>query len=272
MKFQSNNRSRAAAAARARRRAARLILCLMGFMLAVLPATQAAAQKNAAPVRKTAQATFQQYCSVCHGEKGDGKSMARRALNPAPRDFTDPKAREELSRIHMVETVLKGKRTKDNLPTAMVAWKSQLSRKEAEGVVDYIIVSFMGGKVADEKAAAEHAHHGHDHGAHAAQQASQYPYSLTGNAQRGKRVYSSQCAACHGDKGAGDGERVRALHTRPRDFRDPAYGAKLERWPLYSAVAVGKASSGMPAWANVISDQDIADVSEYVMQTLLRTR
>ena len=55
---------------------------------------------------------YHDFCSVCHGEKGDGKSMARFALNPQPRDFTAEQTRRELSRAHMIEVRNKGARTK----------------------------------------------------------------------------------------------------------------------------------------------------------------
>jgi len=35
------------------------------------------------------KALFIQNCSVCHGEKGDGKSIAAATLNPAPANFLD---------------------------------------------------------------------------------------------------------------------------------------------------------------------------------------
>jgi mono/diheme cytochrome c family protein len=35
----------------------------------------------------------------------------------------------------------------------------------------------------------------------------------------GKRIYAAQCAACHGNEGAGDGNGSLRLAVKPRDFR-----------------------------------------------------
>ena len=35
------------------------------------------------------KALFDQNCSVCHGEKGDGKGLAASSLNPPPANFLD---------------------------------------------------------------------------------------------------------------------------------------------------------------------------------------
>jgi len=57
----------------------------------------------------------------------------------------------------------------------------------------------------------------------------------------GEALYASECAACHGVKGDGDGPAAMALPQRPSDFTDAA------RW---SATAVGEKAwfvqSGIP--------------------------
>ena len=37
-----------------------------------------------------ANTLYHDYCSVCHGDKGDGNSHAKQGLVPPPRDFTTP--------------------------------------------------------------------------------------------------------------------------------------------------------------------------------------
>src|SRR5262245_32767692 len=39
---------------------------------------------------------------------------------------------------------------------------------------------------------------------------------------RGREIYMSRCAVCHGDEGRGDGPAVAALPVKPPDLRDPA--------------------------------------------------
>lgn len=211
---------------------------------------------------------YRHHCAVCHGDKGDGKTLAQYALDPAPRDFTSEKARNELSRAHMIEVLNKGALTKQGKPTAMIAWKRHLSREQIETLVDYVIVSFMDGKVVpNEQVHAEgHEHKGHDHSA-ANVKAVDYPYRLKPNASGGKAVYAANCAACHGEQGDGRGTPARQDSIRPRNFHDADFREFANGFSLFSAVSRGRGH--MPAWDKKLSNQEIADVSEYVLRTFV---
>ena len=214
---------------------------------------------------------FQNYCSVCHGEKGDGMSLARFALDPQPRDFTSEKSRKELSRAHMIETLNKGSRTKQGSPTAMVGWKCQLSPRHIEAVVDYIIVRFMEGKAArsDQVQPEGLAHQGHDHST-ANVKSADYPYGLVPNAVRGKSIYAANCASCHGSKGDGRGKPAQIGAKGPRNFRAADFREFASGFSLFSAISQG--AGHLSAWDKALQNQDIADVSEYVLQAFVKQR
>lgn len=83
-------------------------------------------------------ALYQRYCSACHGEKGDGNSLAQSALATKPRDFTAEESRLRLTREYMIAIV------RDGRPhTPMTARSTRLSQEEVEAVVDYIRRRFM---------------------------------------------------------------------------------------------------------------------------------
>ena len=83
-------------------------------------------------------------------------------------------------------------------------------------------------------------------------------------AARGAAVFSKYCALCHGAGGVGDGRAASlqkvppanlTISTRPRSYKMQIVregGATLGR------------SSSMPAWRDVLTDAEIADVVEYV--------
>lgn len=244
-------------------------IALLALLLAATPALgqQGRSRGPADPARP--DRIFHDYCSVCHGEKGDGKSLARFALDPPPADFTSPKTREKLSRAHMIETVKKGARTKENKPTAMVAWTSQLNGKQIEAVVDYVIVKFMGGKAAADEAVQEegHRHAGHDH---SAMKPVDYPYGLKPNAARGKALYVERCASCHGENGDGKGDPAAMGKGKPRDFRAPDFREFANGFSLYSAVSHG--SGHTPTWDKTMSRQHVADVSEYLLRAFVKAK
>ena len=212
---------------------------------------------------------FRHHCSACHGVKGDGKSFAAHAFDPPPRDFTSEKARNELSRAHMIEVLNKGALDKQGKPTGMIAWKEHLSRKQIETLVDYVIVKFMHGKVVpiDQVHAEGHEHMGHDHSAGNVK-AVDYPYGLKPNASRGKALYAANCEGCHGAKGDGRGDPARRGSSKPRNFHDADFREFANGFTLFSAVSRGRGH--MPAWDKTVSNQDIADVSEYVLLTFIR--
>ena len=83
-------------------------------------------------------AIYQRHCSACHGEKGDGNSLAQTTLAKKPRNFTAEESRLRLTREYMIAIV------RDGRPhTPMMARKSRLSQEEIEAVVDLIRRRFM---------------------------------------------------------------------------------------------------------------------------------
>ena len=86
----------------------------------------------------TTMRLYGKYCSVCHGEQGDGKTHARQGLNPPPLDFTAPGIRHSLTRERMIHVITNGKPG-----TAMAAWKTQLDAGQIEAISDYIRKNFM---------------------------------------------------------------------------------------------------------------------------------
>lgn len=222
---------------------------------------------------------YHNYCSVCHGDRGDGRSRARGSLVPPPKDFTAPHAREQLPRDFMVRVVRDGKPG-----TAMVGWKTQLDAREIEAVVDYIRATFMAPQASAPAGvpgvSGTSAHGGRQRDAAAkaeppaptmrADMKLPIPNGLKGDAARGKKFYDANCATCHGVKGDAQGPRAYFINPKPRNFLEPAARAQLNRHALYAAIFAGKRGTEMPAWRTVIDDQTMADVAEYVFTAFIR--
>jgi mono/diheme cytochrome c family protein len=81
---------------------------------------------------------------------------------------------------------------------------------------------------------------------------------------RGAAVFSKYCALCHGSGGAGDGRAASVQKVAPADLtvstRSLGYKLQIVR---NGGAELGRSSS-MPAWRDVLSDAEIADVVEYV--------
>ncbi|MEW6314585.1 MAG: c-type cytochrome [Pseudomonadota bacterium] len=257
------------------RRPSRLItwsrLCLVASAVASFSA-YAGDRTATVPGQVNAAKIYQNYCSVCHGDRGDGKSRAQNSLNPSPRNFTSTESAAELTRERMIYSVTNGRPG-----TAMQPWKVKLRPDEIEAVVDHIRATFMQTGPANpaaakpESAPAPQSKAAPATPAAPANMAAPFPKGLVGNADKGQQIYMSTCVSCHGPKGGGDGPRAYFIFPKPRNFTLPESKAAYNRPALFEAISKGKAGTVMPAWGKVLSDQDIANVGEFVFRTFIRS-
>jgi len=213
---------------------------------------------------------YHNYCSVCHGDRGDGNSRAKNSLVPPPRDFTKA---TNLTREYIMQVLAQGKPG-----TAMVSWKSQLTSKEIEALADYLLATFVNKPSAPAPAAAgvsgTQAHGGRERDVPAvpvpepvkADMSLPLPGGLVGDAGKGETFFMNNCATCHGKKGDGKGPRAYFINPKPRNFLDESSRSLFNRPALYAAVSMGKVGTEMPAWKYVLTDQEIANVAEFVFR------
>lgn len=224
------------------------------------------------PKLQRGKAVYVQNCAVCHGERGQGSNYPVGGSVP-PRDFASPQARLELSRERMVGSVTNGRPG-----TGMAPFSGRLSGADIEAVVDYVRTALMVPQ--SETISGVRAHGGRS--TDVAPQAKQkppvvpadmslpLPNGLKGDAAKGGKFYDANCATCHGVKGDGKGPRAYFINPKPRNFRSAESQAILNRPVIYMSTAMGKLGTEMPAWSKVLTDQEIADVSEYVFRRFIR--
>lgn len=204
---------------------------LAGPALAGQPTRPAA---SGAQAQQTPAALYHNYCSVCHGDQGDGKSRAQGSMKPPPRDFTTPQAAQELTRDRMIAAV------KGGVPgTAMVGWRTQLTDAQVASVVDYIANTFMAPSVGPD-------------------------------ASRGRQIYARVCSVCHGDRGKGSMWASANLKPPPRDFSSPEARAELTRDRMLASVAAGRPGTAMPGYASRLSVSDMNAVVDYIRGAVMR--
>ncbi len=177
---------------------------------------------------------YHNYCSVCHGDRGDGKSHAETSMSPPPKDFTLQQTARNLTRERMIQSVSKG------LPgTAMAGWGNQLSAQEIEAVVDYIREFFM-------------------------------PPVGAGDVSRGKKLYAHTCSVCHGDNGRSAKWGSNLLRSRPRDFTTAASRHELSRERMLNSVTHGVKGTPMAAFSGQLSADEISDVVDYIRSAFMQ--
>jgi mono/diheme cytochrome c family protein len=80
---------------------------------------------------------------------------------------------------------------------------------------------------------------------------------------RGKMIYQSRCLECHGAEGRGDGEKASSLSPRPGSLVSAATSAKSDR-DLLRTIQHGKPRTAMPAWKDILTEEEIGEVLQYV--------
>lgn len=211
---------------------------------------------------------YHDNCSVCHGDSGQGAIWAQSGLNPKPRNFTSDKSLEELNRKRMIFSATYGRPE-----TAMQGWGTRMRPYEIEAVVDHIRIKIMNiTQEPEEMDMSQMADSGeHDHSQHFGEDINApLPDALTGLFEVGKNLYDDNCAACHGTQGDGAGPRSKFIFPKPRNFMHPAAIAKFSRTHIFETLKTGVNGTEMPAWQNVLSVQEMADISEYLFKSFIQ--
>lgn len=180
-----------------------------------------------------ASALYHDFCSVCHGDKGDGKSHAKQGLHPPPRNFTSPQSAVELSRERIIHAIREG------IPgTAMSAWKTRLSDQQITALAQLIHSRFL------------------------------LPATVI-TATEGSQIYADYCSVCHGDSGKGAVWATSGLSPRPIDFTQKKSQELLTRERMIRSVSYGRPETAMTGWKERLSDRKIEVVVDYVIATFM---
>lgn len=199
---------------------------------------------------------FLQYCSPCHGERGDGNGTAAPFVEPRPRNLTkgpfklrttssgQPPATADVLRT--IERGIAG--------TAMPAF-SFLPEADRRKLAAYVL------RLADVL----------DEPEPTPLVAAPPPPATAESVARGKQFYADAgCASCHGDAGKGDGPSIADLKDAegrpiaPRDFTAGVYRGGGDRLDLYYRIASGMDGTPMPAYGDALSGADLYALVDYV--------
>lgn len=185
---------------------------------------------------------YHNYCSVCHGDKGNAQSRARNSFATPPRDYTSPESAIELSRKRMINSVTNGRPG-----TAMIPWRTELTAAEIEGVVDYIRTKFM---------------------------------RLDGNGKRvkpsekllssrGGVLYMKACAMCHGD--TGKRQISGRMQPPPTDFTLPNLASELTATRMIASITNGRPGTVMKAYGGEFNKDEIKAMADFIREAFMST-
>ena len=77
---------------------------------------------------------------------------------------------------------------------------------------------------------------------------------------RGQKIYETQCMACHGPQGKGDGPLSQFQRVPPANL--VTFAAKFPNANFFIQVSEGKGA--MPGWNDLLSEEQISDLSKYI--------
>lgn len=88
---------------------------------------------------KIAKINYNNHCSACHGEKGDGKGQAAEGLDVPPRDHTDTAYMKTRTDKQLLNVILHGGPA-EGFDHAMPPHNTVMTKKEASELVKYLRV------------------------------------------------------------------------------------------------------------------------------------
>ena len=88
--------------------------------------------------------------------------------------------------------------------------------------------------------------------------------SITPDPARGGSLYAQQCAACHGEHGAGDGPAGLGMEPPPANLTDPARLDQLSLYDLFNTLGQGIEGTDMPSFADQLNERERWDVASYI--------
>ena len=77
--------------------------------------------------------------------------------------------------------------------------------------------------------------------------------------------YSNTCSVCHGDRGQGALHAQQGMIPAPKNFTDPVFIRTMTRERIIAAIHNGKPGTAMIAWQSVFSDDEIAELADYII-------
>jgi len=82
------------------------------------------------------------------------------------------------------------------------------------------------------------------------------------DANAGATVFKTNCVACHGKDGHGDGPASQTLEPPPANLVDLSKVAADDF--LFWKISIGVSGTAMPAWKGVLTDQQIWQVIAFI--------
>lgn len=223
---------------------------------------------------------YENHCTQCHGDRGDGNGPAARFLYPRPRNFqlavyllvsTDSNLPTEKDLMQVITNGMPGSamfpfgHLPDDDRQALVKYVQHLTRKGVEESLRRQAEE-AGLEVDPAELALEAA--GLTQPGSPLEAPAELPPADAGALARGREQYTRLCANCHGTTGKGDGQEAQrnsdGTPTRPRDFTRGIFKGGRDPENVYRRIMRGMPGSPMPGHA-ALKPGEIGDIVHFIL-------
>jgi cbb3-type cytochrome c oxidase subunit III len=178
--------------------------------------------------RESGEMLYGRMCALCHGEDGSGYAA------PASPALANSNFLASADDAYLFENIARGRPG-----TRMSAWAQSYGGPLSDAQVRAIVGFIRRWQTEPSKAVSEAV--------------------VEGDAARGARVYTENCAGCHGETGGGLDEAPAAPNGAP-SLNNPVFLETASDGFIRYSVVEGRPGTAMAAYAGVLTDQEIDDV------------
>lgn len=89
--------------------------------------------------------------------------------------------------------------------------------------------------------------------------------STPARVEAGKALYSKNCAACHGEKGDGNGPAGKMMNPKPRDFKAGNFKNGDKPDQIFKTITEGLSGTAMAPF-KTLSDEERSSLTYYVLK------
>lgn len=207
---------------------------------------------------------FEANCVICHGRRGDGKGEMALGLYPQPRDFRTGVFKYRSTPAGKLPTDADLARIiRTGLSDTAMPMFNHLSERELEAVIDYV-KSYSSKWRKPE-------HHGEPIEIPPSPAWLDQPALAREHAARGKALFQTACAACHGPDGSGAGTAAElkddwGTPSIPPDLRKPYIRIGRTPGDIYQMLVTGVNGTPMPSFQDTTTAEERWELVAYILQ------
>ena len=206
---------------------------------------------------------YQRNCVMCHGKSGDGRGEMGLTVQPRPRDFRKGIFKFRSTPDGFLPRTEDLKRTvRHGLSGTAMPTFEKLPERDVQSVIEYIKTFSPRWRKPENFSAPIDIPRPPGWFVDAAQ--------LKARIDKGKVLFATACASCHGERGDGKGAAAAQLEDSsgqpctPSDLRQWALRCGPEKADLYRVLTTGLSGTPMPSFAEAFTPEQRWEIVAYV--------